>query len=60
MLSTVSPTPFVYVQSDLRPDQTLAAWRAERNEARRAARRPRRLRRPAFPALPTLRPRFAS
>ncbi|HEX8121089.1 MAG TPA: hypothetical protein VF549_07475 [Solirubrobacteraceae bacterium] len=59
MLSTVSPTPFVYVQSDLRPDQTLAAWRGQRNDARRAARRPRRLQL-RLPILPALRPRFAS
>ena len=45
-------TPHLYVDSDLRDDQTLVEWRVARDLARRAS-RPRRLR------LPSLRLRLA-
>ncbi|HEV2811878.1 MAG TPA: hypothetical protein VGW10_01395 [Solirubrobacteraceae bacterium] len=55
--TALSPTPFVYVQTDVPHGQTLLAWRRDRDEARRSARPRRRFR---FPQLRTPRLRVAT
>lgn len=45
--SKPSSTAFAYIDSDVPAEQTLTAWRRERDAVRQAQRRPRRFRRMA-------------